>query len=156
MNLSKGQYVRHPKKPDWGVGEILEVISGTKVRVDFETVGEQKLDLRYVTLEPVEDAEAESLQSRRLNPSPLRKIDMDKVRSLCELFIAELKHHRTGYNDAGVAEQILVELSQLGRLRPATSRWLAKWCDTGGIFSGGMPIAQDISRAIFGRVIERE
>ncbi len=158
MNLSKGQYVRHPKIPDWGLGRVLEVIPEETVWVDFEMVGEKKLDLRYVSLQVVPDSEGESLRNRRSDPvAPLTVIDMDKVRSHCDHFIVEMKDNRTGFNDAGVAEEVLADLSRLGRLRPATYRKLAAWCHTDGpAFQRGISIAQDISVSIFGRVIERE
>jgi len=165
MNFSKGQYVRHPQKPDWGVGQIIEEIQETKVRVDFENAGKRKLDLAYVNLEPVPDSEAEKLRNRLaeklrnrlLDPlAPHPTMNMDKVKSLCERFITEWQGSRKGYDDAGVAKEILADLSQFGRLKLATYKTLAKWCHTGGYFSGGIPIAQEISLAIFGRVIERE
>ena len=158
MIPQKGQYVRHPKKPDWGVGEILEVLEEQTVRARFESVGIKKLDLRYVALEQVSVSEAELLRSRQSDPFvPSPVFDMDQVKSHCERFIAEMKENRRGFNDAGVAEQILADLSRLGRLRPATHRKLAAWCHTDGpAFQRGISIAQDISLSIFGRVIERE
>lgn len=36
--LSPGQLVRHPDKPDWGVGQVQSVADG-KITVNFEQTG---------------------------------------------------------------------------------------------------------------------
>lgn len=36
--LSPGQYVRHPDKPDWGLGQVQSVIDD-KITVNFEEAG---------------------------------------------------------------------------------------------------------------------
>src|SRR5438309_8383716 len=47
-----GQWVRNPRRPDWGVGEIVGV-EHDAVRVVFES-GERKISTRVVELEMVE------------------------------------------------------------------------------------------------------
>src|SRR4051812_9790349 len=60
--LSVGMVVRHPKRPEWGPGEILS-IEGDTVRVRFRDVpaldGPTKsLNLQYVDLQPEPDTPA--------------------------------------------------------------------------------------------------
>lgn len=58
MNFTKGDRVRHPGKPEWDMGQVLEDCAGQDVRVYFVGGGERKLRLDYVTLERVEGDEA--------------------------------------------------------------------------------------------------
>jgi hypothetical protein len=153
-----GQCVRNPKMPDWGVGRIVEVTSEHHVWVVFETVGRKKIDLRHVAFDVVSDSEARSLLDRQHDPLvPLPAIDLEKLRRACEHFIAEMKDNRTGFNDAGVAEEVLAEISEFGSLRRATYKKLAAWCHTNGsVFQRGVSIAQEISITIYGRVIRED
>lgn len=57
---SKGDRVRHPTQAAWGLGEVLEDIDGTSVRVFFEGAGEKVLGLAYVQPIKVIGVEAES------------------------------------------------------------------------------------------------
>ncbi|WP_395543516.1 DUF3553 domain-containing protein [Neotabrizicola sp. sgz301269] len=44
-------FVRHPQRPDWGLGQVQSVIDG-RCTANFEHVGKQVIDLRQVTLLP--------------------------------------------------------------------------------------------------------
>ncbi len=46
-----GAYVRHPRQPDWGLGQVQSAI-GSRVTVNFRHAGKRVLDVRAVTLEP--------------------------------------------------------------------------------------------------------
>ena len=50
----KGQLVKHPKKPEWGIGVVLKDSSGELLNVSFENVGIKVLSLEYIELEIVE------------------------------------------------------------------------------------------------------
>lgn len=50
MAFQKGDRVKHPGMPDWGVGEVLETAEGINVSVFFAEVGEKKLCQTYVDL----------------------------------------------------------------------------------------------------------
>lgn len=52
--LEPGVMVRHPDKPDWGLGQVQSVI-GHRVTVNFEEAGKQMIDGRRVRLEFVGD-----------------------------------------------------------------------------------------------------
>lgn len=52
--LHKGQRVRHPTMPEWGLGEVLEDVRGNTTRVFFVGAGEMNLSNSYVQLLPVE------------------------------------------------------------------------------------------------------
>lgn len=48
-----GLYVRLPKKPEWGLGQVQTAI-GAKVTVMFENAGKVMLDTKIVILERVD------------------------------------------------------------------------------------------------------
>jgi hypothetical protein len=50
--LEPGALVRHPDRPDWGLGQVQSCI-GRRVTVDFEQAGKQALDASVVRLEVV-------------------------------------------------------------------------------------------------------
>ncbi|MBU6397450.1 MAG: DUF3553 domain-containing protein [Rhodospirillales bacterium] len=45
-----GQYVRHPQRPDWGLGQVQSAV-GHRVTVNFEHAGKVLVDTRLVTLD---------------------------------------------------------------------------------------------------------
>lgn len=82
--------------------------------------------------------------------------NLAEARELCEQFINEMTDNRKGYDDAGIARQILADIAALGHLRSATRRRLSHWCHTdGNPFKRGTPIAQRISMALEDRIIPR-
>jgi hypothetical protein len=48
-----GQYVRHPREPGWGLGQVQSAI-GNRVTVNFEHAGKVLVDTSVVTLEHAE------------------------------------------------------------------------------------------------------
>jgi hypothetical protein len=48
----KGSKVRHPKCPDWGVGEVLSEEKSNKLEVLFENAGIKVISLLHINLEP--------------------------------------------------------------------------------------------------------
>jgi hypothetical protein len=51
--LSPGDFVRHPGRPDWGLGQIQSII-GPRITVNFENAGKVLIDGSVVELEPTE------------------------------------------------------------------------------------------------------
>lgn len=51
--LSPGDFVRHPQRPDWGLGQIQSMI-GSRITVNFENAGKLLIDGSVVELEPSE------------------------------------------------------------------------------------------------------
>ncbi|WP_376088343.1 DUF3553 domain-containing protein [Roseomonas sp. CCTCC AB2023176] len=47
-----GQYVRHPGRPDWGLGQVQSVI-GSRVTVNFENAGKVLVNAAAAPLEIV-------------------------------------------------------------------------------------------------------
>jgi hypothetical protein len=47
-----GAYVRHPRQPEWGLGQVQSAI-GPRVTVMFENAGKVVIDTDAVTLERV-------------------------------------------------------------------------------------------------------
>ena len=54
--LVPGVMVRHPAKPDWGIGQVQSVIKG-RVTVNFENAGKILINAGVVELSIVEDEE---------------------------------------------------------------------------------------------------
>jgi hypothetical protein len=51
--LTPGDFVRHPDRPDWGLGQIQSII-GHRITVNFENAGKLLIDSRVVELKPAE------------------------------------------------------------------------------------------------------
>ncbi|MCB6176750.1 DUF3553 domain-containing protein [Rhodobacter sp. Har01] len=47
--LQPGMFVRHPNRPDWGLGQVQSNIGG-RVTVNFEHAGKIVIDSRHVEL----------------------------------------------------------------------------------------------------------
>jgi len=56
FSIEPGQLVRHPARPDWGVGQVQSAI-GNRVTVNFENAGKVLVNVAVVALELVEDEE---------------------------------------------------------------------------------------------------
>lgn len=52
--LEPGVLVRHPDRPEWGLGQI-QSVAGTKITVNFEEAGKQVIDSKVVRLAFVGD-----------------------------------------------------------------------------------------------------
>lgn len=53
VDFVPGLFVRHPQRPDWGLGQVQSAI-GSRVTVNFEHAGKLLIDVAVVALEPVE------------------------------------------------------------------------------------------------------
>ncbi|PHK94951.1 DUF3553 domain-containing protein [Pseudoroseomonas rhizosphaerae] len=53
--LEPGMHVRHPGRPDWGIGQVQSVV-GSRVTVNFEHAGKLLINAAQVALEPVDEA----------------------------------------------------------------------------------------------------
>jgi hypothetical protein len=49
--LSPGDFVRHPGRPDWGLGQIQSMI-GPRITVNFENAGKVVIDGNVIELAP--------------------------------------------------------------------------------------------------------
>lgn len=58
VKLSKGDWVFHPRMPDWGYGKVLELIGNNKGRVFFLLAGEKKMSWEHAGLGLVEGDKA--------------------------------------------------------------------------------------------------
>ena len=52
--LVPGMRVRHPREPDWGVGQVQSAI-GDRVTVNFEHAGKRLINTAVVTLVPLDE-----------------------------------------------------------------------------------------------------
>lgn len=57
QDLSPGMLVRHPDRPDWGLGQVQSAV-GPRVTVNFEHAGKVLINSDRVALTPVEESEA--------------------------------------------------------------------------------------------------
>ncbi|MBM3548691.1 MAG: DUF3553 domain-containing protein [Alphaproteobacteria bacterium] len=53
--LTPGALVRHPDRPDWGLGQVQSAI-GSRVTVNFEHAGKLLVNADVVSLEEVDEA----------------------------------------------------------------------------------------------------
>lgn len=95
MRHKQGDRVRHPRKPSWGVGLILESGQTDEVRVFFDGAGEKRLSSEYVELEPVsgEAAHSQLLDHLRVEAGDTPK----RFRSLAESIQFFLKEFPGGF-----------------------------------------------------------
>ena len=54
IDVSVGDFVVHPSRPDWGKGQIQSVI-GSRITVNFEHSGKKLINAELIILEPVVD-----------------------------------------------------------------------------------------------------
>ena len=52
--LVPGALVRHPDRPDWGLGQVQSAI-GSRITVNFENAGKLLIDADVVALEEVDE-----------------------------------------------------------------------------------------------------
>jgi len=48
--LEPGVMVRHPDRPDWGLGQV-QSVDGRRVTVNFDEAGKQTIDIQQIGLE---------------------------------------------------------------------------------------------------------
>lgn len=150
MQWTNGQYLKHPSRPGWGVGKIVEVSSEGKLRVEFGDGEFRTLSTAGIPLELVDAADAPISVSRR-------RMDMEKLDILLRQFESDMAGNRAHYNDAGLAEKIREEINRRGELTLTTRKRLIAWCHTdGSAFQGGVQLARDMSTAIYGYVLPDE
>ena len=56
--LAPGDFVHHPGRPDWGLGQIQSMI-GTRITVNFENAGKLVIDGNVVELAPADSRPAD-------------------------------------------------------------------------------------------------
>ena len=49
-----GMFVRHPQRPDWGLGQV-QSVDGVRITVNFEEAGKQLINGDVVELEIVSE-----------------------------------------------------------------------------------------------------
>lgn len=60
MQYKKGDRVTHPKKPDWGIGQVLADSTDRTVRIFFTHAGEKAISLDFVQPQRLSDDAASS------------------------------------------------------------------------------------------------
>ena len=54
IDYSLGDFVAHPERPDWGIGQV-QSVEGSKITVNFENTGKQFINASIILLVPVAD-----------------------------------------------------------------------------------------------------
>ncbi|MGC6536381.1 MAG: DUF3553 domain-containing protein [Candidatus Puniceispirillaceae bacterium] len=54
LDFSLGDFVKHPQKPEWGIGQV-QSITGMRVVVNFPDAGKIMINCETINLEPVGD-----------------------------------------------------------------------------------------------------
>ena len=67
MQYKKGDRVKHPKKPDWGIGQVLADSTGGTVRIFFTHAGDKTMSLDFVQPEKLSGDAASSPILDQLN-----------------------------------------------------------------------------------------
>ena len=82
MVYTKGDRVKHPKKPEWGIGQVLANSISGEVRIYFANVGEKTISLDFVQPEKLlgDAAQSPILDSVGGNEAPSRN---SKEKSVC-------------------------------------------------------------------------
>ena len=96
--IKVGDKVRHPRKPDWGIGKVMEITSDGISRIFFINAGEKTILLNYVDFEKIdrEGSEHPILD----NPSFLSRASVKGHRSLLDARLDFLKIFPDGFEDA--------------------------------------------------------
>jgi hypothetical protein len=149
MEILVGSWVRHPKRPEWGVGEVLGK-DDDKVQVCFSDVGEKTIDTRFVQLE--ETQAPLGVEIDRLGQPIRSDIDSAEVQRLCNQFHEQMKDRRSTTDDGKMALKVLDDLTKKNCLSVSTMKQLFSWCHTGASYQEGVDLAQQICNAIYGRV----
>jgi hypothetical protein len=153
MTLSKGQWVKNPKCPEWGIGQVIQD-EGDSVRVLF-SIGEKKVSQRHVTLELVDPPRSTSGIDFVLSaqPSP----NLEKIKKLCREFHGEMTDNRSNTDDGGMGLEVIRDFEQQGKLSKPTAERLFAWCHTDRpVYLRGVDLAKRICVEIYGRVPTRD
>ena len=59
LTLVPGMLVRHPERPDWGVGQVQSVV-GARITVNFENAGKLLINGAVIALETADDESGRS------------------------------------------------------------------------------------------------
>lgn len=51
--LTPGTFVRHPERPDWGLGQVQSVV-GSRITVNFENAGKLLINGDVIALETID------------------------------------------------------------------------------------------------------
>jgi len=96
MKIKVGDKVRHPKKPEWGIGKVMEASLDGKTRVFFIHVGEKSLVLDYVKLDRVAEEASHPILD---NPSLHKLVRVKGHRSLPDARLDFLRLFPEGFED---------------------------------------------------------
>lgn len=154
MNFHNGEWVKHLKCPEWGMGKVLGQ-DGDFVRISFQHHGETKLDVRFSSLELVETPKHSDLPQSRLQVRAT--LNLEKLETLCHRFHEEMKDNRPNCDDGKMALNVLRDIKGQGELTQATMHQLLAWCHTeGSLYRRGVGLAQMICHELYGRVPTRQ
>jgi len=136
MEYAKGQHVRHPARPEWGAGEILDVTNEAKLKVYFQPGGFKTLAAVNAGLEIIHAEHA----GGRLG-IPLRlTVSADAARRL----IAQIPH-----SNCTAAAPERWRVAPDGTVAEDSINWLFCWAKTGM----GSENASEAARKVFDAIL---
>jgi Protein of unknown function (DUF3553) len=137
------KFVSHPAKPEWGIGEILST-EGNVATILFEHAGRKTINLSYVKLQPSDGQAAHQLGGEI---PQVANLDIHAIRKFCDQWFA-------GGGDS-TPLHVISDLRKFGYLTNGTARNLLRWAhqDEDRAIKD---LAQQITKAIYGRVVNRE
>ena len=77
--VSKGDLVRHPAMPAWGIGKVVKTAQGGNLLVRFEQSGEKLLNPGYAGLVKVPDDDLMFLVIREITIKKRRKVKTVRI-----------------------------------------------------------------------------
>ena len=96
--IKVGDKIQHPRKPDWGIGKVLEITLDGKARIFFIHAGEKTILLSYVDFEKIEGKGSE--HPILDNPSFFSRASVKGHRSLPDARLDFLMIFPDGFEDA--------------------------------------------------------
>lgn len=132
--------VTHPAKPEWGVGEILST-QGNVATILFEHAGRKTINLNYVKLQPADGQATHALGGEI---AQVANVDIMAIRKMCDQWYSQFGE--------STALHIVSDLRKHGFLTNGTAHNLVRWAHQTNN-TRVREIARDISKALYGRVI---
>ena len=99
MKYNKGDRVRHPKRDDWGLGEVLAGSDGGAVRIFFVEAGEKTISLDIIEPVPVTGPEAaDPVLDNLKTDKPASGIKYRSLAESIQFFLGSTRKDSTGTN----------------------------------------------------------
>ncbi len=114
MEFKKDDRVRHPAKPEWGLGKVLEDSVDGKARVFFKAAGEKTLSLKHVALTLVTGEEAnDPILDNSRRAAPKSRKEYKGIEQLKDKFLSQFPGGFSGKSFAEIERDYKVAACEL-------------------------------------------